>query len=347
MMTIDELRARKRELLARKRHELELQARGEGDNLALFMVREELGDVNDQLRALTAGRRQRGGQTAAVDYTKDRQQYLDWRREDTALDGEIDEGRARLTAAAVHGLDLLTPRQRELLELYLSGRNIPQIAGDLGVNKSTVSRSIALAKKKLREEAERAMTEARLRGEEALVDLANPEALRAVMLAMTPKQTVYFYLYYSECLSLREIGELTGTHFSSITRTIRRAMRNIGNLLGGQDAILEHPEALDELAYQAYCELGDHPELVPEGIHIPHTALPPKRRGRKSKSPIPLPAEISIRVRGERRRKRGKPPGKLLSALLERREARPGGSVFQWLTAVFAAFRRKLKKRAG
>ena len=56
-MTIEELRARKRELLARKRHELELQARGEGDNLALFMVREELGDVNDQLRALTAGRR--------------------------------------------------------------------------------------------------------------------------------------------------------------------------------------------------------------------------------------------------------------------------------------------------
>ena len=87
--------------------------------------------------------------------------------------------------------------------------------------------------------------------------------------------------------------------------------------------------------------------MVPEGIHIPHTALPPKRRGRKSKSPIPLPAEISIRVRGERRRKRGKPPGKLLSALLERREARLGGSVFQWLTAVFAAFRRKLKKRAG
>ena len=98
-MTIEELRVRKRELLARKKYELDLQARGEGDNLALFMVREELGDVNDQLRALTAGRRQRGGQTAA-DYTKDRQQYLDWRREDTALDGEIGEGRARLAARA-------------------------------------------------------------------------------------------------------------------------------------------------------------------------------------------------------------------------------------------------------
>ena len=346
-MTIEELRARKRELLARKRYELELQARGEGDNLALFMVREELGDVNDQLRTLTAGRRQRGGRTAAGDYAKDRQQYLDWRQEDTALDGEIGEGRARLAAAAVHGLDLLTPRQREMIKLYLDGQSGKEIAALLGVNKSTVSRSLAKAKKKLREEAERAMTEARLRGEEALVDLANPEALRAVMLAMTPKQTVYFYLYYSECLSLREIGELTGTHFSSIMRTIRRAMRNIGNLLGGQDAILEHPEALDELAYQAYCELGDHPELVPEGIHIPHAALPPKQRGTRAKGRIPLPAEISIRVRGKRRRKRGKPPGKLLSALLERRDARPGGPVFQWLTAVFEACRKKLKKRAG
>ena len=38
-MTIEELRVRKRELLARKKYELDLQARGEGDNLALFMVR--------------------------------------------------------------------------------------------------------------------------------------------------------------------------------------------------------------------------------------------------------------------------------------------------------------------
>ena len=56
MANIEALRARKRELLARKKYELELQARGEGDNLALFMVNEELLDVNDQLRALTSGR---------------------------------------------------------------------------------------------------------------------------------------------------------------------------------------------------------------------------------------------------------------------------------------------------
>jgi len=343
-MTIEELRVRKRELLARKKYELDLQARGEGDNLALFMVREELGDVNDQLKALTAGRRQRGGQTAASDYTKNRQQYLDWRREDTALDGEIDEGRARLKAAAVHGLDLLTPRQREKFELYLSGRNIPEIAGDLGVNKSTVSRSIALAKKKLREETERAMTEARLRGDSARVDLMDPAALKAVMLALTPKQMVYFYLYYSEWLTLREIGELTGTDHAAISRTLRRALRNIGTLLGGQDTVLENPEALDELAYQAYCELDLHPEFVPEGVQMPQAAAPRKRREQKGPSRVPAMADISVLVRGRYSRKKRKPPGKLLSALLTRREDPAKGSMFQWLEAVFAAFLGRLRK---
>lgn len=57
-MTIDELKARKRELMARKKYELELQERGEGDNFALFMVNEELLDVNAQLRAIVpAGKR--------------------------------------------------------------------------------------------------------------------------------------------------------------------------------------------------------------------------------------------------------------------------------------------------
>lgn len=61
-MTIDELKARKRELMARKKYELELQERGEGDNMALFMVNEELLDVNAQLRALApAGKRPKFG----------------------------------------------------------------------------------------------------------------------------------------------------------------------------------------------------------------------------------------------------------------------------------------------
>lgn len=227
------------------------------------------------------------------------------------------------------------------MELHLSGRNIVEIAGDLGVNKATVSRTISRSKKTLREETERAITEARLRGEESLVDLADPAALKAVMLALTPKQIVYFYLYYSEYLSLREIGELTGTDHAAICRTLRRALRNIGTLLGGRDTVLKHPEALDELAYQAFCELDLHPELVPESVRISRVSQPQNRKERGKQSHIPTLEDVSVRIR--RPRKRRKPPGKLLSALLARREGQAG----RWLEAVFTALLGRLRGRAA
>ncbi len=341
-MTIEELRARKRELLAQKKYELDLQARGEGDNLALFMVNEALLDVGDQLRALTSGRRKQGGQTAA-DYAKDRQQYQSWRREEQSLDDEIDEGRAKMKAAAVHGLDLLTPRQREMFQLHLSGRNIPEIARDLGVDKSTVSRTIARAKKRLREETLRAITEAKLLERSARVDLQDLAAAKAVLLAMSPKQTVYFYLYYSECLTMREIGALTGTSHAAISRTLRRALRNIGALLGGQDTVLDHPEALDELAYQAYCELEAHPELIPRGVPAPRPYQPPERHGPRPQSYIPPMSAATITIR----RGRMKPPGKLLEALRARLENQGGVSIRQRLEVFFAAWRRLLKRKKG
>ncbi|MCI9001554.1 MAG: sigma-70 family RNA polymerase sigma factor [Oscillibacter sp.] len=44
----------------------------------------------------------------------------------------------------------LTPRQRQILDLYFDqGMTIPQIAGALGVNPSTVSRTLRRAKDRL------------------------------------------------------------------------------------------------------------------------------------------------------------------------------------------------------
>lgn len=44
----------------------------------------------------------------------------------------------------------LTPRQRQMLELYYDqGMNIPQIAEELGVNRSTVSRTLRRARDRL------------------------------------------------------------------------------------------------------------------------------------------------------------------------------------------------------
>ena len=44
----------------------------------------------------------------------------------------------------------LTPRQRQMLELYFDrGMTIPQIAEELGLNRSTVSRTLRRAKNRL------------------------------------------------------------------------------------------------------------------------------------------------------------------------------------------------------
>lgn len=327
-MTIDQLRIRKQELQARLKYELELQSRGERTELDLFIAREELNDVNEHLRALTIGIRKPARHSDAASYTKDRQQYLNWRREDTALDDEIDDYHARMRRAAVKGLDKLRPRQREMLELFLSGRNVTAIAADLGVNKSTVCRNLARAKRRLREETERAMDEDRLLGDSLTVDLREPAVARMVLLALTPMQAVYFYLRYSEGLPMSEIAALTGTNRSTVSRTVRRALQHVDVLLGGQEAVLEHPEALGELAYQAYCRLVGHPELS-----LPS---PPERKWLRT--PI---RSISVQVRQRERGGRGK----LLSSLLERQAMEDYPQIHRWLEAVFTALLNGLQKR--
>lgn len=324
-MTIDELRTLQRERQARLKYELELYSRGEGTELDVFIAREELRDMNDHLRALFTGLPRHSRRTDAASYTRDRQQYLNWRREDTALDEEIDDGHARMRRAAANGLDKLRPHQREILELYLSGRNGAAIAVDLNVNKSTVCRNLARAKRRLREETERAMDEYRLLADSLTVDLREPAAARTVLLSMTPMQAAYFYLYYSENLSTGEIGTLTGKNRSTVSRTVRRALWHVDMLLDGRAAVLEYPEALDEPAYQAYCRLKDmrEPESCPSKQ---------KKLGPYTGKGIPAMRNISAQVRrgGERGGK-----GKLLSTLLERQAMESEPLLLRWLETVF------------
>lgn len=342
MVTIDELRARKRKLLARKKYELDLQAAGQGDNLAMFMVNEELMDVNAQLRALSPSRRV-GTRRVSGAWAADRRQYEEWRRAETALDEEISEGRALMRRAAVWGMEKLPPRQREMLRLLQDGLPQEEIAKTLGVNKSTVSRTLARAKRNVRQEAERTRAAARLRAEAVNVDLTDPFAAKTVLSVLTPKQAVYFYLYFSEWLNLREIGELVGKDHTVILRTLGRALRNIEAVLGGREVVLEHPEALDELAYQIYCDMAAHPEQLPEGIPrpIPYTARhPPKGRRSDplvSSSPASL-RNLPVRVLGRPQSK--KPPGKLLTAL---RRERSAYSLFHRLAELFRRLKETFK----
>lgn len=71
-----------------------------------------------------------------------------WNRQDTEDNGEqLARLRRNLRRAREQEL---TPRQRQILELYYDqGMNMPQIAEELGVNCSTVSRTLRRAKDRL------------------------------------------------------------------------------------------------------------------------------------------------------------------------------------------------------
>ena len=355
-MTIDQLRDRRRELLDRKKQEQERQAAGHGDNMALFMVQEELMDVNAQLRTLMP-RHRIGHRRSDGDYAPNRQQYIDWDRDNMALDDEIEDGRKAMLQAVTQSLDILSPRQREILDLRQAGLSIKAIAAKLGLNTSTVSRTLRRAKARVLAETERAMQQRRLQAERpACLDMADPATALVILAALTAKQAVYLYLYYAEWLSLREIAALTGTDHSTILRTIQRALRNIGVVLGYQVSVLENRDALDDLAYRLYCEIRDIDSIVPEGHRPPREPprepSPPPERERREEMAEPRPP-LTIRTSSGRSEQvqaigRHRPTGsarrgKLLTALLDRArtQARDGHPVYCWLVAVFTSITRR------
>lgn len=71
-----------------------------------------------------------------------------WNRQNAADNSErLERLRRNLRQAREREL---TPRQRQVLSLYYDqGKNIPQIAGELGVNRSTVSRTLRRARDRL------------------------------------------------------------------------------------------------------------------------------------------------------------------------------------------------------
>ena len=71
-----------------------------------------------------------------------------WNRQNAADNSErLERLRRNLRQAREREL---TPRQRQLVDLYFDqGMNIPQIARELGLNRSTVSRTLRRAKARL------------------------------------------------------------------------------------------------------------------------------------------------------------------------------------------------------
>lgn len=353
-MTIDELRVRKQELLARKKYEIELQEHGHGDNFALFMVNEELLDVNAQLRSLSPSHRI-GRRCVHSEFAPDRQQFIDWVREDT--DQEVDEARLKMRNMLRAGIVSISGRQREILLLWCEGLNQTAIAEKLGVDNSTISRTLKRAQDNLRQLAEARMTVDRLRHDNRL-DVSDPEVGKLLISALTPHQSVCFYLYYSEQLSMREVGQLLQVDNSTICRTIQRALARISDVLGDSIGILENVEELDELVYLIYCNLRDryedlppavqkHIKLIPAAEYTDPDSIP--RKARDDNHSIRRP---KIRILTGRNAQRGEVApeqhGRLFQALMERYQSvkakgQWNNPIARWLITIFQIISRPQK----
>lgn len=362
-MTIDELRVRRRELLARKKYELELQAAGEGDNLALFMVNEELMDVNAQLKALTpqhrVGRRRATHDTFEKGRSpSDRQQYIDWMRADRSYDEEINAAHAVLLDALRESDEVLSERQRQIFALRKSGLGVPEIAARLQLNPSTVSRTLNRAMRRIREDGEH--RQIALKVPDARADLSDPEIARAVISALTEKQAVYLYLYYSEWLTLREVGELTGVSHPTILRTMRRGLARIQTVMGGQDIVLENMDAMDDLLFALYQGIQDMGDEAPAEVRAFIRSGPEetyRRRKPEKDKPVGIPGVICESSIGEKYR-RGQVPekkhGQLYQALIERARLLVQAEaqsvrfpVFHWLQKLFRRLKAQSKSKQG
>ena len=310
-MTIDELKARKRELMDRKKYELELQERGEGDNFALFMVNEELLDVNAQLRAIVpTGKRvhfgRKGRASSSLDaYAQnsgDRQQFIKWARAD--VDDAAEEARAELRKMLHGGMKSVTGRQREILLLYADGLTETAIGAKLGVHKSTVCRTLKRAKKNVASVVETQQKVEALRDGNRL-DMTDPGVVKLLMGALTTHQATCFYLYYAEWLTIRQIGGLLNVDHSTICRTIKRAVARLNDVLGGVVDILDNIEGMDDVLFVIYCGLSEKDDELPPAVRdiLPRKSLgehPGQSNKERGQSVVP-----EFQIRGNPGTRRG------------------------------------------
>lgn len=340
MMTINELRRRKQELIQKKR-ELESLPRNGENGLLFEIVNEELLDVNAQLRTLASHKCFAPRCVDAHPATVDRQQFLNWRSEDQSFDDEIAQAHALLRNETARALDRLTPRQREALELRLAGRTRSQIAPLLDITDESVTGLITRAKKNVRRETEDALARKQLLDKGPVLDLADADVMEAVLLVLSPAQAAYFYLYYSEGLSCPQIVKQVGCNRDTVMSEVYLGLRKLDMLLDGQDVLLLHPEALDGLGYKAYCELSDCPELTQADISLPRMY---RRWGRNDISPPRrIPHKWTLHVQVCRRKvPPGTPPGKLRASLMEN-----GKDMVRELKTVFAVCRHQFEQKGG
>ena len=370
-MTVDELKARRKELSAKKKA-LELDG---SDAIALCMVEEELMDVNAHLRALTPGQRigSKGGRVQ-VGLATDHQQFTDWAHEDQAGTEECVDYRAIMMEALAESKDLMTEAQWKVFELWATGMAVTQIAVKFGVNRSTVSRTLGRARANIQESAafRAATARAHIPSRSVMViDMSDKEIFKAILPCLTEVQIVYLYLYYGEFLTCREISQLIDRDSATICRTLHRALKSIADSFSAVRVYITGMYALGDIAYRFYVGNNDLDELpieptpkqpcwgqetLKQQFHVTPQILQHPNPPPPAPTPPPTPTEeprldwtpnphklkepVNTSLSRIETVKDGPRFGKLLSALLERRRVCGAKKeiIFDWLCRIFGSF---------
>ena len=325
---IDELKARKKELLARRKSIIaDMDAGTLQDKFPLFFCNEEIRSVNAQLRA-SAHRKTTATKTLSDGkFAVERRLYSDWLHQDE--NEAIDEYHTEMKNAARDAAKMLTSKQLFYFARWADGIPVSDIALASGVDRSTVSRTISRAKKRIRDEF--ALRNATPSGKHKRIDLCDGDVLRLILSLLTPYQAVCLYLYYGEWLSLRDCASLLSVDHSTVYRTIQRGLTSICKALDCQHISVENIDIIGDLAYETYVEhaesIGDI-DVLPKAEWKERIESGEKRkkcaRKKEEKSAEELKYAISV-VNGNGERCNGmrkesqelRTPGKLLSLLIK------------------------------
>ena len=275
------LRAEKADLQAKL---TEARGREAADlRLKLAAVEEDLVDCARLLRELMPRHKISRGKTwsGLEGWQWDKLQYQTWAELEGAEspEGPTEQDKMRLAVRAAR--TGLTPAQEAYLAQTDVGKRPAQVAREAGKHRSTVCRTLRRGKDRIAEDAKVLYDLlGRREGGPLVIDLGEPEVLKAVLDRLTQRQQTYLYLYYGEWLSLREIGTLLGVDHASVLRSIRCGLRRMESLALGEQVEVRGLDSLEERLMAHFNDLPLEEE--------PREKRTYQKRGKTTPKPAPI-----------------------------------------------------------
>lgn len=302
---VAEYRATLKGLLAKQRA-LEEQAATSGEDNQLrykrAMLKEMIRDARATLRQIdpkaVRGRGNRRGSLDGGPLTEQYLSYLAWQRQQS-MDRDNREALEWMQAVVDDGTAVLTVRQRQVLGLrYRNGLRQQVIARNLGVDVSTICRTLQRAEDKLRRYADARSLAARCTQSDGRLDVV---ALVEQTCVITPRQRQVLLLALAGLPTWAAAKKL-GVHPTTVSRTRHRGEWRLYRLVGvyrqGERRAVDWDETCRHLAREHNIGLGAVYKILGALAHAPGSPTLLQRqvllRHRAGRSPRDIAQELEL-----------------------------------------------------